>query len=178
MPFNDSVTWLSAIIVCTVCLFTNACLLYVGCTNTTYVQKKKTIYPEWNTCFDAHLYEGRLLEFNILERGGHTPTHMIAESRITAQILADKCAGTQEGIASCWVSGIVRIDSAFVGCWPFLRRLQTLLTVTLLTNVLSFCPRFQITIVISQLSNTIAQLSNIVLNSYRIVQGKWCLKKW
>lgn len=74
-----------------------------GCTNTTYVQKKKTIYPEWNTCFDAHLYEGRLLEFNILERGGHTPTHMIAESRITAQILADKCAGTQEGIASCWL---------------------------------------------------------------------------
>ena len=23
------------------------------------VQKKKTIYPDWNRCFDTHLYEGK-----------------------------------------------------------------------------------------------------------------------
>jgi len=28
----------------------------------TLVQKKKTIYPEWGSCFDSHLKEGRVIQ--------------------------------------------------------------------------------------------------------------------
>ena len=33
-----------------------------------YTQRKKTIYPEWSTSFDAHLYEDRQLQFIVLQR--------------------------------------------------------------------------------------------------------------
>ena len=51
------------------------------------VQKKKTIYPEWNTCFDAHLYEGRMIELAVWKR----PETYVSEVSISAQALADKC---------------------------------------------------------------------------------------
>lgn len=33
-----------------------------------FEQKKKTIYPEWNSTFDAHLYDGRVIQFILMER--------------------------------------------------------------------------------------------------------------
>ncbi|CAH1784214.1 unnamed protein product [Owenia fusiformis] len=60
------------------------------------VQKKKTIYPEWNTCFDAHLYTGRVIQFVVMQR----PNKMVAEMSILADILAEKC---KEGIATLWL---------------------------------------------------------------------------
>ncbi|XP_077972376.1 protein kinase C delta type-like isoform X2 [Styela clava] len=51
------------------------------------VQKKKTIYPEWNSCFDSHLKDGRVIQIVTLQR----PNKMLAECNIGLQILADKC---------------------------------------------------------------------------------------
>lgn len=66
---------------------------------TQYIQKKKTIFPEWNTCFDAHLYEGRVIQMTVMDR----PDKMLAESTIPARVLADKCS--DGNIATVWVSG-------------------------------------------------------------------------
>jgi hypothetical protein len=62
------------------------------------VQKKKTIFPEWNTCFDAHLYEGRMIELTVLKR----PETYVSEFSINAQVLADKC--TEGNVCTVWVS--------------------------------------------------------------------------
>ncbi|KAK6176591.1 hypothetical protein SNE40_014846 [Patella caerulea] len=51
------------------------------------VQKKKTLYPDWNSCFDAHLYDGRVINMVVMER----PTRFLAEISIGAKVLADKC---------------------------------------------------------------------------------------
>ena len=61
------------------------------------VKKKKTIYPEWNTSFDFHLYEGRVIHLEILQR----PDTKVAECSILAQSLADMA---KDGEAtSVWV---------------------------------------------------------------------------
>eukprot|EP00105_Crassostrea_gigas_P017579 XP_011435407.1 PREDICTED: protein kinase C delta type [Crassostrea gigas] len=62
-----------------------------------YVQKKRTIYPEWNTCFDAHIYEGRVINMIVNEK----PNRMLAEVTISARALADKCR--DGNISSTWV---------------------------------------------------------------------------
>ena len=62
------------------------------------IQKKKTIYPDWNRCFDAHLYEGRVIQMVLMER----PNKCIADITIGAQALAEKCQ--EGGVASAWVS--------------------------------------------------------------------------
>ena len=49
------------------------------------VKKKKTIYPEWNTSFDFHLYEDRVIHMEIIQR----PDVKVAECSILAQSLAD-----------------------------------------------------------------------------------------
>ncbi|GFS23184.1 protein kinase C [Elysia marginata] len=65
------------------------------------VQKKRTLYPKWNSCFDAHLYEGRTIQVIIMER----PNRNLADVNVTAQALADKCekatGGTSGPIWSC-----------------------------------------------------------------------------
>ena len=60
------------------------------------IQKKKAIYPEWNSCFDAHLYPGRVIEFVLIQR----PDRKLADITITAQSLAAKCA---ERVETIWV---------------------------------------------------------------------------
>jgi novel protein kinase C delta type len=66
------------------------------------VQKKKTIYPEWNSCFDAHLYEGRVIQMVV----NHRPATKIAECNVTARSLADKCNNGE--LTSIWVSRSAR----------------------------------------------------------------------
>lgn len=61
------------------------------------VQRKKTIYPEWNTCFDAHLYEGRVVQMVAMER----PNRFLADTTISAKALADKC--TDSNIVTAWL---------------------------------------------------------------------------
>ena len=69
-----------------------------------YVQKKKTIYPEWNTCFDAHLYQGRLIQLIVMER----PAHLVADVSLQAAALAEKCR--DGGLASIWVSSLISLS--------------------------------------------------------------------
>ncbi|XP_059150475.1 protein kinase C delta type-like isoform X2 [Physella acuta] len=53
------------------------------------VQRKKTLYPKWNSCFDAHLYDGRVIQMILMEK----PNKSIAEISIGAKMLADRCNG-------------------------------------------------------------------------------------
>ena len=71
------------------------------------IQKKKTIYPEWNSCFDAHLYEGRVIQMVVNVR----PTTKIAECSVSAQSLADRCSDGE--LTSVWVSTIPRCVTLF-----------------------------------------------------------------
>ena len=53
---------LGKLLVCAFCSpRVNHTNLYFAGKGTQLVQKKKTIYPEWNTSFDAHLYDGRVI---------------------------------------------------------------------------------------------------------------------
>ncbi|KAK6994968.1 protein kinase C delta type, partial [Biomphalaria glabrata] len=53
------------------------------------IQKKKTLYPKWNSCFDAHLYEGRTIQMIVMEK----PNKNMGEISIGVKALADKCNG-------------------------------------------------------------------------------------
>ena len=76
-----------------------------------FVQKKRTIYPEWNTCFDAHLYDGRVVNLVVMEK----PNRFLAEITISAKALAGKC--TDGNIATVWLelkpSGRLQIQVRF-----------------------------------------------------------------
>ena len=61
------------------------------------VKKKKTIYPEWNTSFDFHLYEDRVIHMEVIQR----PNVKVAECSILAQSLADLAKDGEP--ASVWV---------------------------------------------------------------------------
>ena len=68
------------------------------------VQKKKTIYPEWNTCFDAHLYEGRMIQMVVMVPRQDQPDKLFADINIGAQMLADRCRGKEGNVATISVS--------------------------------------------------------------------------
>ena len=61
------------------------------------VKRKKTMHPEWNTSFDFHLYEGRVIHMEIIQR----PDIKVAECSILAQSLADMAMDGEP--ASVWV---------------------------------------------------------------------------
>lgn len=65
------------------------------------VQKKKTIYPEWNKCFDTHLYDGRVITIVILQKPGG---NVVADVTIGVQFLVDQCKRDAHGFSSVWVS--------------------------------------------------------------------------
>lgn len=57
------------------------------------MQKKKTLYPKWNSCFDAHLYEGRVIQIVAMDK----PNTSVADISMLASALADKCTGGSSG---------------------------------------------------------------------------------
>lgn len=65
---------------------------------TQLIQKKRTLYPNWNTCFDAHLNEGRVIQMVLMERPSNKS---IADVSIGAKMLADKCVDGQG--TRCWL---------------------------------------------------------------------------
>ena len=76
---------------------------------TQLIQRKKTIYPEWNTCFDAHLYDGRVIQMIVLQR----PNVFVADANIGAQVLADKCK--DGGVANVKVTNaLVMITASYI----------------------------------------------------------------
>ena len=63
------------------------------------VQKKPTFYPRWNTCFDCHLYEGRLIQIIVKNSTSNSNSkqqrrtnkyEQIGEASFTAESLATK----------------------------------------------------------------------------------------
>lgn len=51
------------------------------------VQKKKTFYPQWGRCFDAHVYPGRVMQIIVMD-GQETPR---AQVTLTLEELSDEC---------------------------------------------------------------------------------------
>lgn len=62
------------------------------------VQKKRTIYPGWNKCFDTHLYPGRVISVVVMEK----PNVYRGDTTIGVQFLVDQCK--KDGFSSLWVS--------------------------------------------------------------------------
>lgn len=66
----------------------------------TLVQKKPTMYPEWKSTFDAHIYEGRVIQI-VLMRAAEEP---VSEVTVGVSVLAERCK-KNNGKAEFWVSG-------------------------------------------------------------------------
>jgi hypothetical protein len=64
------------------------------------VQKKKTIYPEWNKGFDTHNNEGRVVTIVVKEK----PDVFLGDVTIGVQFLVDQCKREGQGYSSVWVS--------------------------------------------------------------------------
>lgn len=51
------------------------------------VQRKKTSYPEWNSCVDVQYSRGSLVHFVVMDK----PNKLLADLLIPIQVLVDKC---------------------------------------------------------------------------------------
>uniref|UniRef100_A0A673ZP37 Protein kinase C n=1 Tax=Salmo trutta TaxID=8032 RepID=A0A673ZP37_SALTR len=71
------------------------CNLYRG---KTLVQRKPTMYPAWKSCFDAHIYEGRVLQVILMK----TTEEPLAEATVGVSVLAERCK-KGNGCAEFWV---------------------------------------------------------------------------
>lgn len=65
----------------------------------TLVQKKPTMYPEWKSTFDAHIYEGRVIQI-VLMKAAEEP---LSEVTVGVSVLAERCK-KGNGKAEFWVS--------------------------------------------------------------------------
>uniref|UniRef100_A0A673UPL4 protein kinase C n=1 Tax=Suricata suricatta TaxID=37032 RepID=A0A673UPL4_SURSU len=64
----------------------------------TLVQKKPTMYPEWKSTFDAHIYEGRVIQI-VLMRAAEEP---MSEVTVGVSVLAERCK-KNNGKAEFWL---------------------------------------------------------------------------
>ncbi|XP_054639417.1 protein kinase C, delta a isoform X2 [Dunckerocampus dactyliophorus] len=62
------------------------------------VQQKPTMYPAWKASFDAHIYEGRVLEVLLMK----TAEEPLAEVTVGVSVLAERCKKAN-GRAEFWV---------------------------------------------------------------------------
>jgi len=67
-----------------------------------YVRKKAPLKPDWQSCFDAHLYPGRALEITVMQG----PEKKFGDVTVSAQSLSDHCKSTND-IASVSVNTYV-----------------------------------------------------------------------
>uniref|UniRef100_A0A673B1Y5 Protein kinase C n=1 Tax=Sphaeramia orbicularis TaxID=375764 RepID=A0A673B1Y5_9TELE len=66
----------------------------------TLVQRKPTMYPAWKSTFDAHIYEGRVLEV-VLMQNTEEP---LAKATVGVSVLAERCKKSKtNGRAEFWV---------------------------------------------------------------------------
>ncbi|XP_048465961.1 protein kinase C theta type-like [Rhincodon typus] len=66
-----------------------------------FMQKKPTMYPPWNSTFDAHINKGRVM--HILIKG--KSVELISETTVELNSLAEKCKRNQ-GKADIWCIGV------------------------------------------------------------------------
>lgn len=65
----------------------------------TLVQRKPTMYPAWKSSFDAHIYEGRVLQVLLMK----TAEEPLSEVTVGVSVLAERCKKAS-GRAEFWVS--------------------------------------------------------------------------
>lgn len=65
----------------------------------TYVQKKPTMYPPWDSTFDAHINKGRVMQ--IIVKGKNVD--LISETTVELYSLAERCR-KNNGKTEIWVS--------------------------------------------------------------------------
>lgn len=66
----------------------------------TLVQRKPTMYPAWKATFDAHIYEGRVLELILMQ----TAADPLAKATMGVSALAERCKTSKTvGCAEFWV---------------------------------------------------------------------------
>uniref|UniRef100_A0A7N8XQI2 Protein kinase C n=1 Tax=Mastacembelus armatus TaxID=205130 RepID=A0A7N8XQI2_9TELE len=66
----------------------------------TLVQRKPTMYPSWKSTFDAHIYEGRVLEIILMQN----PEEPLAKATVGVSVLAERCKKSKtNGRAEFWV---------------------------------------------------------------------------
>uniref|UniRef100_A0A3P8TK24 Protein kinase C n=1 Tax=Amphiprion percula TaxID=161767 RepID=A0A3P8TK24_AMPPE len=75
----------------------------------TLVQRKPTMYPAWKASFDAHIYEGRVLEVLLMK----TAEEPLAEVTVGVSVLAERCKKAN-GRAEFWCCAIT--DLCFCLC--------------------------------------------------------------
>ena len=68
------------------------------------MQKKPTMYPEWKSSFDAHIYEGRVIQI-VLMRAAEEP---VSEVTVGVSVLAERCK-KNNGKAEFWVRGTATV---------------------------------------------------------------------
>jgi len=76
-----------------------------------YAQKRAPLRPDWQSCFDAHLYRGRTFEMIVMQRS----EQKVGSVRVSAQSLAEHCTNI-EHIATVWVSQSARNFSLVISC--------------------------------------------------------------
>ncbi|XP_048878492.1 protein kinase C delta type-like [Brienomyrus brachyistius] len=64
----------------------------------TLVQRKPTMYPAWKSSFDAHIYEGRVLQVVLMK----TAEEPLSEVTVGVSVLAERCK-KGNGHAEFWV---------------------------------------------------------------------------
>ncbi|XP_057296654.1 protein kinase C delta type-like [Hydractinia symbiolongicarpus] len=64
------------------------------------VQKKKTIYPDWNRCFDTHLYDGRMITFVVMNKEDGKVT---GDATVGVEFLAKQCETSIINVSSVWL---------------------------------------------------------------------------
>eukprot|EP00064_Thunnus_orientalis_P012910 superscaffoldBa00002036_g12946 len=66
----------------------------------TLVQRKPTMYPAWKSSFDAHIYEGRVLEVVLMQ----STEEPLAKATVGVSVLAERCKKSKtSGRAEFWV---------------------------------------------------------------------------
>lgn len=64
-----------------------------------YIQKKPTMYPPWDSTFDAHINKGRVMQ--IIVKGKNMD--LISETTVELSSLAERCR-KNNGKAEIWVN--------------------------------------------------------------------------
>ncbi|XP_068171905.1 protein kinase C delta type-like [Antennarius striatus] len=65
----------------------------------TLIQRKPTMYPAWKSTFDAHIYEGRVLEVVLMQN----TEEALAKATVGVSVLAERCKSKPNGRAEFWV---------------------------------------------------------------------------
>uniref|UniRef100_A0A672PQW6 Protein kinase C n=1 Tax=Sinocyclocheilus grahami TaxID=75366 RepID=A0A672PQW6_SINGR len=64
----------------------------------TLVQRKPTMYPAWKSTFDAHIYEGRVIQVVLMK----TAEEALSEATVGVSVIAERCK-KGNGRAEFWV---------------------------------------------------------------------------